>query len=70
MYECVARAGGIFFPAKIDCIALNTFGLTEEEARFEIRKTERETGLPTSDVVRFGAFELLKTVEGMTSKKD
>ena len=68
MYECVARAGGVFFPAKIDCIALNTFGLTDEEARFEIRKTERETGLPTTDVVRFGAFELLKTVEGMASK--
>ncbi len=70
MYECVARAGGVFFPAKIDCIALNTFGLTDEEARYEIRKTERETGLPTSDVVRFGALELLKTVEGMASKKE
>ncbi|MCU0711469.1 MAG: DUF1611 domain-containing protein [Pirellula sp.] len=68
MYECVARAGGVFFPAKVDCIALNTFGMTDEEARFEIRKTEKETGLPTSDVVRYGANELLKTVEGMASK--
>lgn len=69
MYECVARAGGVFFPARIDCIALNTFGLSEEEARFEIERTKSETGLPTTDVVRYTAAELLKTISGVASKK-
>lgn len=38
---------------KVVGIALNTFGMSDEEAREEIRRTEEETGLPTTDVVRF-----------------
>ncbi|XZE20763.1 DUF1611 domain-containing protein [Pirellulaceae bacterium SH449] len=68
MYEAVARAGGVFFPTKVVCIALNTFGLSETEARYEIQKTRYETGLPTADVVRHGASELLKTIIGTAGK--
>jgi uncharacterized NAD-dependent epimerase/dehydratase family protein len=68
MYEIVARAGGVFFPTKVACIALNTFGLSEAEARYEIQKTRHETGLPTDDVVRHGATELLKTIIGEAGK--
>jgi uncharacterized NAD-dependent epimerase/dehydratase family protein len=62
MYETVAHAGGTFAPSKVACIALNTHGLTDAEVRYEIAKTEAETGLPTDDVVRHGADKLLQTI--------
>jgi uncharacterized NAD-dependent epimerase/dehydratase family protein len=41
-------------PAKIIGIALNTHKLNEADARAEIARAKRETGLPADDVVRFG----------------
>jgi uncharacterized NAD-dependent epimerase/dehydratase family protein len=49
-------------PAPVACIAVNTRGLDEEEARAEIAWAEAETGLPADDPVRFGAEKLLDTV--------
>jgi uncharacterized NAD-dependent epimerase/dehydratase family protein len=46
-------------PAKVVCIALNTRNLSEDEAREAVRLAEQETGLPTSDAVRFGAEPLV-----------
>ena len=59
LYESVARAGGTFAPASVAGIALNTFGLNEKEAQRAITKASNETGLPCTDVVRFGAEPLL-----------
>ncbi len=42
-------------PAGIIGVALNTRGLSDEEARDEIARARTETGLPADDVVRFGA---------------
>jgi uncharacterized NAD-dependent epimerase/dehydratase family protein len=49
-------------PARVAGIALNTRGLSEEEATAAIRATKAETGLPTDDPVRFGAATLLDSV--------
>ena len=49
-------------PAKVACIALNSSGVSEEEARAAIAETEAETGLPADDPVRFGAGKLLEAV--------
>jgi uncharacterized NAD-dependent epimerase/dehydratase family protein len=46
-------------PAKVVCIALNTRNLSEDEAREAVLLAEQETGLPTSDAVRFGAEPLV-----------
>jgi D-glutamate N-acetyltransferase len=46
-------------PAKVACIALNTSGVSEEEARAAIGAAEEETGLTADDPVRFGAGKLL-----------
>jgi len=43
------------FPSKAVAVALNTFGLSDEDARRAVADAERETGLPAGDVVRFGA---------------
>ncbi len=42
-------------PADVVGIALNTFGLAEEEALAEVARAHEETGLPAADLVRFGA---------------
>jgi uncharacterized NAD-dependent epimerase/dehydratase family protein len=45
-------------PAEVLGIALNTRGLTDEQARDEIARARRETLLPADDVVRFGPERL------------
>jgi len=49
-------------PAPVACVAVNTRGLDEEEARAEVAAAEAETGLPADDPVRFGAEKLLDAV--------
>ncbi len=62
MYEQVAKGGGAFEPVRVACIALNTHRMTEEQAKREIADAQLATGLPVSDVVRFGAESLLDTL--------
>ncbi|GFE70477.1 DUF1611 domain-containing protein [Chroococcus sp. FPU101] len=62
LYEMVATAGGTFAPVKIKGISLNTFHLKEEAATIAIAKVQKETGLPCTDVVRFGGEVLLDAV--------
>ncbi len=59
LYEAVAWAGGAFAPVPVAAIALNTAHLDESQAKEAIAQTEAETGLPCSDVVRFGGSKLL-----------
>ncbi|MDJ0712794.1 MAG: DUF1611 domain-containing protein [Prochloraceae cyanobacterium] len=59
LYENLASGGGIFGDVKVKAIALNTAHLNAENAQKEIDKVKQETGLPCTDVVRFGAEELL-----------
>lgn len=62
MYESVATAGGAFAPVKVVGIALNTFHLKEEEAMRAIADIHQETGLPCTDVIRFGAEPILEAI--------
>lgn len=64
VYEAVCAAGGALPAAKVVGIALNCAHLTEEEARHEVARTQEETCLPTTDVVRFGAEPLVEAVVG------
>lgn len=41
-------------PAEVIGIALNTHGMPEDDARTEIERARKETGLPSDDLVRFG----------------
>lgn len=62
LYETVARAGGTFSPAKVVGIALNTFGLDEQQAKAAIASIEQESALPCDDVVRFGGDAMLSHI--------
>jgi len=46
-------------PCKVVGLAVMTFGLSEQEARDALRQLEDETGLPATDVLRFGAGILM-----------
>jgi uncharacterized NAD-dependent epimerase/dehydratase family protein len=56
MYE---TAAAWLKPAPMAAVAVNTFGLSEEDARVAIEAAASETGLPATDAVRFGAGPLL-----------
>ncbi len=62
LYETVASAGGAFGRVKVKAIALNTLGLDNHEAKAIIQSTQESTGLPCSDVVRYGGATLLPGV--------
>jgi len=62
MLESVASAGGALAPVKVSYIVMNTHGLSDAEARYEIDRIRAETDLPAEDVVRFGARDLLDSV--------
>ncbi len=46
-------------PCKVVGLALVTHGLSEQEARDALKQAEDETGLPATDVLRFGAGKLM-----------
>ena len=62
LYETVAAASPTFFEAKVAAIALNTWGLDDAGARAAIEQVHQKTGLPCSDVVRFGGDPLLNAI--------
>ena len=65
-YEMVASAGGTFRDAnggpKVVAIALNTHHLKEKEADAAIHQIQTETGLPCTDVIRYGADPIVEAI--------
>ena len=49
-------------PAPVIAVALNTYDLDEAEARRAIERTEAETGLPTTDPVRYDPAPIVDAV--------
>ncbi len=64
LYEYTAGAGGALPASKVAGVALNCSHLDERESRRVIEITAKETGLPVTDVLRFGVCKLLNAVIG------
>jgi uncharacterized NAD-dependent epimerase/dehydratase family protein len=62
LVELHERASLPLRPAKVAGIALNTRGLSDEDARLAAAAVEAETDLPADDPVRFGGDTLLDAV--------
>lgn len=60
MYE---RAAAWLRPAPVLAIALNTQGLSDEEARRVIGRTQREISLPVADPVRYASAPLARPIQ-------
>jgi uncharacterized NAD-dependent epimerase/dehydratase family protein len=56
------RMAGYVRPADVVAVSLKTNRLSEQDARSAIAATQRETGLPADDPVRFGSGKLLDAV--------
>jgi uncharacterized NAD-dependent epimerase/dehydratase family protein len=56
-------------PADVIGVALNTQGLREDEARAEILRARKETGLPADDLVRFGAESFYAAIAPRIAKR-
>lgn len=56
--EMLVSVCGTYPKAKVSGIALNTSALTEEQAKKVIQKIETETGVATTDVVRYGCDKI------------
>jgi uncharacterized NAD-dependent epimerase/dehydratase family protein len=59
LYETL---GSAVHPTKVVGIALNTYDLSEAEARAACERAERETGLPATDPVRFDPAPLIDAI--------
>ncbi|HNT33993.1 MAG TPA: DUF1611 domain-containing protein [bacterium] len=59
VYETMAAA---VKPSPVIAIVVNTWGMSDEEARAELKRAEAETGLPSDDVVRYGADRILDAI--------
>jgi uncharacterized NAD-dependent epimerase/dehydratase family protein len=59
LYEAI---GGAVHPTKVIGISLNTYDLSDVEARRACEQAEKETGLPSTDPVRFDSAPLVNAV--------
>jgi uncharacterized NAD-dependent epimerase/dehydratase family protein len=59
LYEAI---GSAVHPTKVIAISLNTYDLTDDEARRACETAARETGLPATDPVRFDPAPLVDAV--------
>ncbi|MBE9216051.1 DUF1611 domain-containing protein [Plectonema cf. radiosum LEGE 06105] len=62
LYEIVASGAGAFAAVPVVGIALNTSNFDESMAKTAIAQVEAETGLPCTDVIKFGGDKLLDAV--------
>ena len=63
LYEDLAAACGVFRRPTTLAIALNTHGLNDDDARREIARIEDDSGIHTTDVVRYGAASILDDIQ-------
>jgi uncharacterized NAD-dependent epimerase/dehydratase family protein len=60
LYESILRP---LHRGRVVGIALNTHGLADDAARAAVARAEDETGLPATDVIRYGALPLVKAIQ-------
>lgn len=52
-------------PSRVIGVALNTFGMEDAAARAAVAEAAQVTGLPATDVIRFGVDPLVAAIEGL-----
>jgi uncharacterized NAD-dependent epimerase/dehydratase family protein len=60
LYESLSDTLGLYVRARTIGVALNTASLTAKEGERVCQTVERETGLPTTDVMRWGAGRFIE----------
>ena len=57
-----ANVLGTYANSKVVGVSLNTSRLNDNEAKNYISKVEKETGLPSADVIRFGGEKIFEKI--------
>ena len=60
--ESLASVLGTYPKAKVIGVALNTTLMSEQKAKEVIKNVEKETGIPTTDVVRYGGGKIFSSL--------
>jgi uncharacterized NAD-dependent epimerase/dehydratase family protein len=68
MVEICERAIAPLRPAPVIAVALNTAGMTDDEARAAVAAAERDTGLPATDPVRWDPAPLADAIEAARAR--
>ena len=69
MRDIYEQAAGWLKPAPVVAVAMNTYGLPEDEAHNILAAAAHDTGLPVSDPIRFGAGPLLDALGAVVSQR-
>ena len=56
-------------PAPVIAVSLNTYDLSDRAARAAIERTRRQTGLPTTDPVRFDPGPVVEAIDAFHRKR-
>jgi len=56
-------------PAPVIAVALNTYDLSDRAARAAIRRIERQTGLPTTDPVRYDSEPVVEAIDAFHRRR-
>lgn len=56
------RMANVMHPCRTIGVAVNTYGLDDATARAEVDRAEAESGLPATDVLRFGTENLVEAI--------
>ena len=68
--ELYERMASLMAPSRVVAVALNTSALDENEARRAVDRATQETGLPATDVLRFGVEPVVDAVLAERSRRD
>jgi uncharacterized NAD-dependent epimerase/dehydratase family protein len=63
------RAAAPLRPAPVIAVALNTYDLSDADARAAVDRIARETGLPTTDPVRFDPAPIVEAIDAFHRKR-
>jgi uncharacterized NAD-dependent epimerase/dehydratase family protein len=66
VYEAAA---GWIHPSRVIGVALNTYDLPERTAAAAVERAARDTGLPATDPVRFGAGQLVEAIAQAAARR-
>jgi uncharacterized NAD-dependent epimerase/dehydratase family protein len=69
MVRVYEEAAGWVHPSRVIGVALNTCDLSEHDAATAIERAARETGLPATDPVRFGADPLVEAIAQAAARR-
>jgi uncharacterized NAD-dependent epimerase/dehydratase family protein len=63
LVELHEKLAQVLCPSKVVGVGLNTYGMSDAAAHAAVEEAEKETGLPATDVFRFGGAKLMDALE-------